>query len=92
MNMNARNAAATFCHGAIWHLVKENPEREGRDGSFRSLSGVQGASIYDVRKILGFFDPIRPVTQPPLLRLLTMSAFGGTPLPPQCGSHTVDIA
>ena len=25
------------------------------------------------------------IHEPPLLRLLTMSAFEGTPLPPQCG-------
>ena len=29
--------------------------------------------------------PVRKFMQPPLLRLLTMSAFEGTPLPPQCG-------
>ena len=42
-------------------------------------------------KISDFFYPLTPLvskfTQPPLLRLLTMSAFEGTPLPPQCGHH-----
>ena len=50
----------------------------------------KGASIYDVRKIFRFFYPLPPVrkfTQPPILRLLTMSAFEGTPLPPQCDCH-----
>ena len=28
---------------------------------------------------------VRKFMQPPLLRLLTMSAFEGTPSPPQCG-------
>ena len=42
-------------------------------------------------KFSDFFYPlpilVRKFTQPPLLRLLTMSAFEGTPLPPQCGRH-----
>ena len=33
-----------------------------------------------------FSDFLTP-TQPPLLRLLIMSAFEGTPLPPHCGRH-----
>ena len=41
--------------------------------------------------IFGFFNPPSPLvhkfTQPPLLKLVTMSAFEGTPLPPQCGRH-----
>ena len=51
---------------------------------------TKGASIHDVCRIFGFFDPLPPVrkfTQHPLLRLLTMSAFEGTPLPTQCGRH-----
>ena len=31
--------------------------------------------------------PVRKFTLPPLLRMLTMSAFEGTPLPLQCGHH-----
>ena len=47
-----------------------------------------GASINDVRKNFGFCDPlVRKFMQPPLLRLLTMSPFEGTPLPPQCGRY-----
>ena len=43
-----------------------------------------GHSINDVRKNFGFFDPlplVRKFTQPPSLRLLTMSAFEGSPSP-----------
>ena len=50
-----------------------------------------GRYTYDVRTIFGFFDPLPPLvrkfTQPPLLRLLTTSAFEGTPSPPLCGRH-----
>ena len=39
-------------------------------------------------KVSDFLTPlVRKFTQPPLLRLLTMSAFEGTPLPPQCRRH-----
>ena len=41
-------------------------------------------------KYSDFFTPsplVRKSTQPPLLRLLTMSAFEGTPLAPQCERH-----
>ena len=35
-----------------------------------------------------FYPPlVLKFMQPPLLRLLTMSAFEGTPSPPQCGHH-----
>ena len=51
----------------------------------------KGASINDVRKKFGFFSPPPPLVhkfaRPPLLRLLTMSSFEGTPSPPQCGRH-----
>ena len=49
----------------------------------QARDSCKGASIYDVHKIFGFFDPspppVRKFTQPPLLRLLTMSAFEGNP-------------
>ena len=60
-------------------------------GTLQQCAKPKGASIYDVRKIFWFFDPpacpqIHATSlQPPLLRLLTMSAFEGTPN--QCGRH-----
>ena len=38
-------------------------------------------------KLLEFLTSLPPCSQPPLLRLLTITAFEGIPLPPQCGRH-----
>ena len=51
---------------------------------------LRGLSLTTSAKISDVFThtPVCKFTQPPLLRLLTMSAFEGTPLlPPQCGRH-----
>ena len=73
-----------FCSAAAINLP-QSPVR------LEEWKAIKGASIYDIRKFFGFFDPLPPIvrkfTQPPLLRLLTMSAFEDTPLPPQCGRH-----
>ena len=64
------------------------PSRQCREND--SVRATEGASIYDVRKISDFLTPsplVSRLTQPPLLRLLTISAFEGIPLPPQCGRH-----
>ena len=54
-------------------------------GEFHMVTS-SGGFHKDVRNNFGFFDPlVRKFTQPPLLRMLTMSAFEGNPLPPQCG-------
>ena len=50
--------------------------------SFRELPYMMSAKFSE------FLIPsplVRKFMQPPLLRLLTMSAFKGTPLLPQCG-------
>ena len=67
------HALWTWVDAGTWNMVvQRNP--------------LKGASIYDVRKSADFLTPpVRKFTQPPLLRLITMSAFEGTPLPPQCG-------
>ena len=67
--------------------------------SYGGTVGIQphlrkGACTYDIRKILGFLDPLPPCpnfaltysiefTQPPLVRLLLAQPS----LPPQCGCH-----
>ena len=47
---------------------------------------AKGASIYDVRNIFGFFDPLPLVTVTNQLILFLLTAFWGS-LPP----HTADI-
>ena len=42
----------------------------------------KGVSIYDVRKIFGFLDPLPPVTVTNQLILFLSSAFWGPPPPP----------
>ena len=60
----------------------EPREKWTNDPVFQQGKITKGASINDVRKHFGFFDqpppPVCKFTQPPLLRLLTMSAFEGT--------------
>ena len=77
------------------HATAEGRKEGARATGNRSTANEgKGPSIYDVRKILGFFDPLPPClhlgliystkfTQPPLLHLL----LGKPPLPPQCGRH-----
>ena len=54
----------------------------------------KGPSIYDVRKIFGFFDPLPPCPHWATglyykihATSLTLSAFPRPPSPPQCGRH-----
>ena len=49
---------------------------------------LRGLPLMTSAKISHFLTPlVRKFTQPPFLWLLTMSAFKGSPLPPQCGRH-----
>ena len=46
----------------------------------------KGASIYDVRKILGFLDPPPPLSEFYVLFVRKIGVFSDPP-PPQCGRH-----
>ena len=68
-------------------LSKHCPPIILREPKLLGLRGLARASIYDVRKIFGFFYP-PPVTVTNQLILFFSSPFWRPPLPPtQCGCH-----
>ena len=73
----------------IFRATIIHSERLWQDNSLLHFA-CRGLSLMTSAKISDFLTPSpldRKFTQPPLLRLLNMSAFEGNPLPPQCGRH-----
>ena len=66
----------------------ESVPRFGEDTVSQAFSDssrfYKGASIYDVRKSLGFFDPPPLLSEFYVLFVRTIGVFSPPPLPPQC--------